>query len=437
MKTMRRLFPGMLASAMLLAAAAAFGRAAAMQGGRMDAKAQEEVVGKIAGLLRENYVFPDVADAAGKFVLSQQSKGAYAGATGAQDFAERLTHDLQSISHDRHMRVFIAPPMLMTHDKEDTAERETRFLHQDARNNFGFVKVERLSGNVGYLDLRGFSPAQFGGATAIAAMNFLANTDAVIIDLRKNGGGDPSMIQLISSYFFKEATHLNNLYWRKGDRTDQFWTSPYVPGKSMADTPLYVLTSARTFSGAEEFSNNMKVLKRARLIGETTGGGANPGDFFPVAAGLGMFIPTGRAVNPVTGTNWEGKGVEPDEKVPAAEALNVAYKEALEKIQATSKDPDARGEAAWAVVALEAQITPVRVSEGELAGLAGNYGTRHVTAEAGQLYLQLGNGPRRKLSPLTTNTFSVEGMDAPRLKFAAGKMMEIFPDGRSNELKRQ
>ena len=435
MKAIRKLYPAMLAFGMLLGAAAALGQAAAMQASPIDAKAQQEVVGKIADLLRDNYVFPDVAEAAGKFVLSQQSKGAYSGATGAHDFAERLTHDLQSISHDKHMRVFMAPPQM--NDKGDQAEREARFLHQDARNNFGFMKVERLAGNVGYLDLRGFSPAQFGGPTAVAAMNFLANTDAVIIDLRKNGGGDPSMIQLISSYFFKEPTHLNNLYWRKGDRTDQFWTLPYVAGKSMADTPLYVLTSARTFSGAEEFSNNMKVLKRAKLIGETTGGGANPGGFFPLAAGLGMFIPTGRAVNPVTGTNWEGKGVEPDEKVPAAEAFNVAYKEALEKIQATSKDPDARGEAAWAAVAIEAQISPVRVSEGELAGLAGNYGTRHVTAEAGQLYLQLGDGPRHKLSPLTTNMFSVEGMDAPRLKFATGKLMEVYPDGRSNELSRQ
>src|SRR5262249_8248230 len=285
--------------------------------------------------------------------------------------------------------------------------------------------------------LRGFSPAQFGGATAIAAMNFLANSDAVIIDLRKNGGGDPSMIQLISSYFFKEPKHLNNLYWRKGDHTDQFLTSAYISGKSMADTPLYVLTSSRTFSGAEEFSNNMKVLKRAKLIGETTGGGANPGGFFPIAAGLGMFVPTGRAVNPVTGTNWEGKGVEPDEKVPAADAFNVAYKEALKSIESTTKDPQAKNEAAWAEGALDAQMSPVKVSDDALSTMAGNYGTRHVTAEPGQLYLQLRDGPRRKLSPLTADTFSVEGAEAPRLKFAAGKMTEIFPDGRRNELSKQ
>jgi hypothetical protein len=416
------------------------GASFAQQAPKLDSQAQAEVVNKIAQLLRENYVFPESAEKAGKLVQSEQSKGAYANATGPQDFSERLTRDLQSVTHDKHMRVFLAPPR--TKEKEDETERELRFLRQDARNNYGFVKVERLAGNVGYLDLRGFSPAQYGGATAIAAMNFLANTDAVIIDLRKNGGGDPSMIQLISSYFFKEPTHLNNLYWRKGDRTDQFWTLPYVSGKSLADTPLYVLTSARTFSGAEEFSNNMKVLKRARLIGETTGGGANPGGFFPLASGLGMFIPTGRAVNPVTGTNWEGKGVEPDEKVPAADAFNAAYKEALKNIESNAKDPQARAEAAWATGALEAQINPIRLPEDALDRLAGNYGTRHVIAEQGQLYLQLGDGPRRKLSPLTLDTFSVEGADAPRLKFAmdAGKpakLMEMFPDGRSNELNRE
>ena len=415
--------------------------AASAQTPKFDNKAQAEVVNKIADLLRDNYVFPDVGEQAGKFVQSQQSKGAYANTTGAQDFSERLTHDLQSISHDKHMRVFMAPPE--PKEKEDPEQRELRFLRQDARNNFGFVKLERLAGNVGYLDLRGFSPAQFGGPTAIAAMNFLANSDAVIIDMRKNGGGDPSMIQLISSYFFKEPTHLNNLYWRKDDHTDQFWTLPYVSGKSMADTPLYVLTSARTFSGAEEFSNNMKVLKRAKLIGETTGGGANPGGFFPIAAGLGMFIPTGRAVNPVTGTNWEGKGVEPDEKVPAAEALNVAYKEALKNIESTTKDPQARNEAGWAEFALEAQINPVKLSDDTLSRMAGDYGTRHITAEPGQLYLQLGDGPRRKLSPLTADTFSVEGAETPRLRFAVDgsgkstKLTEIFPDGHSNDLGRE
>jgi retinol-binding protein 3 len=406
----------------------------------LDAKTQDEVVNKIAGLLQENYVFPDVAGKAGKFIQEQLAKGAYNSLTSPHMFSEQLTKDLQSVTHDKHMRVFMAPPP--PDKKEDPAEREMRFVHQDARNNFGFYKLERLSGNVGYLDLRGFSPAQFGGATAIAAMNFLANSDAVIIDLRKNGGGDPSMIQLISSYFFKEPTHLNNLYWRKGDHTDQFWTLPYVPGKSMAETPVFVLTSARTFSGAEEFTNNLKVLKRAKIIGETTGGGANPGGFFPIAAGLGMFIPTGRAVNPVTKANWEGTGVEPDEKVPAKEAFNVAYKEALEKIAADSKDSQAKVDAEWALAGVEAQLNPANLSAEDLKTLAGNYGTRHIIAEGGQLYLQIEDRPKMKLSPMTADTFAVEGTEAPRLHFTAGgksgkKLTEVFPDGRQIEFARQ
>ncbi|HET7873314.1 MAG TPA: S41 family peptidase [Terriglobales bacterium] len=406
----------------------------------LDAKTQTEVVNKIANLLQENYVFPEVGGKAGQFIQERLGKGAYTSLTSPHLFSEQLTKDLQSVTHDKHMRVFMAPPP--PDKKEDPAEREMRFVHQDARNNFGFYKLERLSGNVGYLDLRGFSPAQFGGATAIAAMNFLANSDAVIIDLRKNGGGDPSMIQLISSYFFKEPTHLNNLYWRKGDHTDQFWSLPYVPGKSMAEVPLYVLTSARTFSGAEEFTNNMKVLKRAKIIGETTGGGANPGGFFPIAAGLGMFIPTGRAVNPVTGANWEGTGVEPDERVAAKDAFNIAYKEALEKIAAETKDPQAKADAAWALAGVEAQLHPANLSPDDLKALAGAYGTRHIVAESGQLYLQIEDRPRMKLSPMPADTFAVEGTEAPRLRFTAGgkggrKLTEVFPDGRQIEFPSQ
>lgn len=407
----------------------------------LDANSQTDVVNKITTSLNDNYVFPEVAAKAGKFVQEQLAKGEYKSVTRPQEFAERLTHDLQSMTHDKHMRVFIAPPQ--GGKNEDPAERELRFIHQDARNNFGFYKLERLSGNVGYLDLRGFSPADHGGATAIAAMNFLANCDAVIIDLRKNGGGDPSMIQLISTYFFKEPTHLNNLYWRKEDRTDQFWTLPFVSGKSMANMPLYVLTSSRTFSGAEEFTNNMKVLKRARIIGETTGGGANPGGFFPLAAGLGMFIPTGRAINPVTKTNWEGTGVEPDEKVPAKDAYNVAYKEALQKIESNATDPQAKAEAAWAETAVDVQMHPVSVTQQDMDRLAGNYGTRHVSVDGNQLFLQLGDGPQMKLVAMSPNTFSVDGADAPRLKFATDnsgkteKLIEMFPDGRQNELDRR
>ncbi|MDP8979977.1 MAG: S41 family peptidase [Acidobacteriota bacterium] len=203
-----------------------------------------------------------------------------------------------------------------------------------ARNNFGFEKVERLQGNIGYLDLRGFMEAQWGSETAVAAMNFLANTDALIIDLRQNGGGDPAMVALITSYLFSpgEEVHLNDLYWRPSNETHQWWTLPYVPGRRYANKPVYVLTSNRTFSAAEEFTYNLKNLKRATIIGETTGGGAHPGGMERLSEHFMAFLPSGRAINPISKTNWEGTGVTPDVAVPAADALTTATAAALRKI---------------------------------------------------------------------------------------------------------
>ena len=189
------------------------------------------------------------------------------------------------------------------------------------RNNFGFRKVERLAGNIGYLDFRGFASPDQAGATAIAAMNFLAYCDAIIVDLRQNGGGDPAQIQLISSYFFDEPVHLNDLYARAKDTTENYWTLPYVPGPKAAGADLYILTSARTFSGAEEFTYNMKNLKRATVIGETTGGGAHPTGTRIVQTDFILRVPFARAINPVSKTNWEGTGVAPDIAVPGRGSL--------------------------------------------------------------------------------------------------------------------
>jgi C-terminal processing protease CtpA/Prc len=177
-----------------------------------------------------------------------------------------------------------------------------------------------------------FADPEICGPTAVAAMNFLANVDAIIIDLRENGGGDPKMIALVSTYLFSQPTHLNDLWERKGDTTQQYWTLPYVPGKRLDAKPAYVLTSKQTFSGAEEFSYNLKNLKRATLVGETTGGGAHPVSGHRIDDHFMIGVPFARAINPISKTNWEGTGVEPDVKVAAAEALATAQKLATEKL---------------------------------------------------------------------------------------------------------
>ena len=231
------------------------------------------------------------------------------------------------MSHDKHLGVNFSPVRIPPERQgAASAEDEAQYRKQMERMNCGFVKVEILSGNVGYLKFNMFANPDVCGATATAAMNFLAHVDAIIFDLRENGGGDPRMIALISTYLFADATHLNDLYNRKEDATTQYWTLPYVAGNRLSGKPAFVLTSAHTFSGAEEFSCNLKNLKRATIVGETTGGGAHPVSGHRIDDHFMIGVPFARAVSPVTKTNWEGTGVEPDVKVKAAEALETAEK---------------------------------------------------------------------------------------------------------------
>ncbi|HEX8474672.1 MAG TPA: S41 family peptidase [Pyrinomonadaceae bacterium] len=300
----------------------------------IDATARKQIIDGLLKRLNDSYVFPDVAKKMETAVRERAEKKEYDNVTSAKEFARMLTAHLQEVSRDKHLRVRYSyePIPVRAERNEPTLEEVERQRQFGKRINYGFEKIERLQGNVGYIDLRGFFDAENGADTVAAAMNFLSNTDALIIDLRQNGGGEPEMVALICSYLFgSEPVHLNSLYWREGNRTDEFWTKKTVSGKRYEGKDVYVLTSRRTFSGAEEFSYNLKNLKRATIIGETTGGGAHPGGGFRINENFGMFVPTGRAINPITKTNWEGTGVKPDIDVPAEQALKTAHLMAVQK----------------------------------------------------------------------------------------------------------
>jgi hypothetical protein len=284
--------------------------------------------------LNEFYVFPDVAKKMENDLRARQKRGEYDSVTEGGAFAVKLTDELQGISHDKHLRVDFSPVPMPERPPGANPDDAAQYRKQMERMNCGFERVEVLPGNIGYVKFNMFADPEACGATAVAAMNFLANVDAIIFDLRENGGGEPKMIALISTYLFSEPTHLNDLWERKGDVTHQYWTLPYVPGKHLDGKPAYVLTSKRTFSGAEEFSYNLKNLKRATLIGETTGGGAHPVEGHRIDDHFMIGVPFARAINPISKTNWEGTGVEPDVKVPAADALSTAQKLATEKLSA-------------------------------------------------------------------------------------------------------
>jgi hypothetical protein len=318
----------------------------------VDAKTSRDVVEGILKELKSAYVFPETAAKMEVALRKRLDGNEYEGIKSARKLAEVLTEQLQAISKDKHLRVFYSYDPLPDQPKgqEPKPAREKnypmleRMRERGRLTNFGFERAERLEGNVGYLDLRGFVPAEIGGETAAAAMNLLANTDALIIDVRKNGGGAPSMVALICSYLFgPEPVHLNDLYSRPEDSTHQWWTLPHVPGARYEGKPVYVLTSKRTFSAAEEFTYNLKCQKRATIVGETTGGGAHPGGTRKVHEHFVVFVPSGRAINPISKTNWEGTGVAPDVSVPADRALPTAHLAALRKIagdlEERQKDP--------------------------------------------------------------------------------------------------
>ena len=301
----------------------------------IDSTTHTELVRSLSEKLKACYIFPDIAEEICTRLQKHHADGEYADITDGEFLAFALTMHLQEVNHDEHLWVRWHPEPLPDDDRplrynpEWVAERQ-----QEARlGNYGLHKVERLPGNVGYLDIHYFHRPAWGGDTAVAAMNFLANVNALIIDLRKCTGGYPGMVALISSYLFgEESVHLGSIYWREEDVTQQYWTLPYVPGKRFADKPVYILTSKTTFSAGEGFAYDMRSRQRATLIGEKTDGGAHPGASYRLHSHFEVFIPVGRAINPVSEANWEGSGVTPDVLVPQEQAFKVAYNMALQSV---------------------------------------------------------------------------------------------------------
>jgi C-terminal processing protease CtpA/Prc len=310
----------------------------------LNARQRAELIETLIARLDEHYVLPEVAARMGRDIRSRLRRREYDRITSSRAMAETLTTQLRAIGNDKHLGVrFSHEPMAASSGPTPpTPEERARFARMAASGNFGFDRVERLNGNIGYMELNGFIDPNLGAPTAIAAMNFLANTDGLIIDLRYNGGGVPGLAQLISTYLFEGPVHLHSIYWREGNRIQQYWTLPYVPGPRYLNKPVYILTSRSVFSAPESFAYSLQALGRVTVVGDTTAGGANPGREFRINDHFAMFIPTGRAVNPVTGTNWEGAGIKPDIAVPATGALQTAHLTALRALIKTSTSDRSR-----------------------------------------------------------------------------------------------
>ncbi len=292
---------------------------------RIDRATRAAVIGRAAAILDSFYYSPAIGKQLSDSLRARLARGAYNRYKAGPGLAIRLNADLAEIAHDEHLGVRYVPTLP---PKPPSGEAPPAPSRQDLdETNCGFKKVEQLEGNVGYVRFDSFEEAALCGSTASAAMTFLAGTRALIIDLRENGGGKPEMVALVASYLFDRRTHLGDLWDSWADSTHHYWTQDSVAGRRFGgDKPVYVLTSAHTFSAAEEFAYDLQALKRVTIVGEKTAGGAHPASEGRLGDHFAISVPWGNSINPITGTNWEGVGVVPDVKASADEALAAALK---------------------------------------------------------------------------------------------------------------
>jgi hypothetical protein len=299
-----------------------------------------DVATTLASRLENSYIDRSAARRISADLRKRASTGQFDRLAG-DELAKALNVRIRVVTTDPHLGIrYSSEPLPSLGAAAPSPEDRDRMRHLAAAQNFGFEKLERLPGNVGFVELNGFIDPHLGGDTAVAAMAFLANADAIIIDLRYNSGGVPGLGLLISSYFFEEPVHLNTIEWREegGTRVEQFWTQAFVPGRRLASQPLFILTSNRTISAAESFAYGLQAVGRAKVVGEVSAGGGHPGREVRIAEHFAAFIPTGRAVNPITKTNWEGKGIRPDVVIDEKQAAITAHRLALETLRDRATD---------------------------------------------------------------------------------------------------
>jgi hypothetical protein len=411
---------------------------------KLSSETKTAVIEDINKLIVARYVLPDIAPKVQEYLTTKLKNGDYDKLKHTREFANALWNDLQVSSNDNHFFIEYNPERakLVTaqksQSKEEIEKANQTMAEKDRLTNFGFKKLEILKGNVGYLDLRFFSNPDYAGATAVAAMNFLASSDAVIIDLRDTPGGKPTMVQLISSYFVRGIkqgrTHLNTQEQVYDGSLEQYWTISYVPGKRMYDKDLYILTNEYTGSAAEAFAYSMKALDRATVLGEKTRGSAHNIDIEVVQEDFVLHLPVRKPVNPITGTNWEHTGVEPHIAVPGEQALDKAYLLALEEILKRTNDDDHRFQIIWAINGTRAKLDPLKLDEELLQRYPGEYGERKITNEEGELFYQR-TGPKYRLIPLKENLFALENLDYFRIEITTDKkgngvqLVGLYDDG--------
>jgi tetratricopeptide (TPR) repeat protein len=336
------------------------------------AAGRKALIDTIATLVENRFVLAERAPAFADSLRARETAGSYDSLTTPAAFAEAVTADLREITGDSHFLLRVVEPSDVGEQAQSPLHHPIRLFRLSQREHLGFASLEWMEGDIGYLDLRRFYPISESKQMVDGAMRFLAGADAVIIDLRENGGGAGESLPYLTRYFLPYPTQLTSYYSRESDFLTEFWTAKEVGAARLPDVPLFLLTSERTFSAAEMFAYDLKVRGRATLVGSATGGGAHSVDLFPLDGGFEIYISTARAINPVTNGNWEGTGVIPDVAVPADVALDTALVLARSAAREYREPKDASLAAAVqkmerALAGAETAFRDGRTADGEMA----------------------------------------------------------------------
>jgi hypothetical protein len=419
----------------------------------LDGATRQRVVEKIVGELHARYVLPGAVKVMEESLRAKLRGGVYDAITDVRQFAAALTQDLREAGKDSHLFVTYDPEMeraLASFNPGPSSELQElppspERLAEWRQANYGFAKVEILSGNVGYLDLKEFVDLNYSQEAAAAAMNFLSNTDAVIIDLRHNLGGFINLKNFIISYFYGvDPVELLSRYHRDGDVTVREWSQREVPGRRLAGADLYILTSHESASAAEGLPFILQLRKRAKVIGENTAGAGYGNKEMAVGGGFILYVSVFRQFDPRTGRDWQAAGVQPDIEVAAARALEVAHCEAVRGLAAKARDERRGQQLRWLLPLLELKTYGEKnVPALVMASYAGIYdsGRVNVTLEQGRLSFLGASGIRRRLLALADDYFLIEDESVTpenqaRVRFvkdssgAVTKLLLMISDGR-------
>lgn len=404
-------------------------------GSNLNETKRAAVVNAVSAKLRELYVYPEIGEQMAMLISARHEDGEYDAFQSLDSFVGQLNIDMLSVYPDGHLEVIV--PRDRGPGRPSSQEWWAEHSENSRFDNFGFRRLERLPGNVGYLELTGFDYPELAGDTLTAAMKYLQNTDALIIDLRQNPGGRGELVQILLSYFFEDhRVHYLTELDRVRQTERQWWTLPYVPGKRRPDTALYVLTTVNTGSAAEEFAFALKNQGRATIVGSKTAGAAHKTHRHLIAdLNIEIHMPDGRSYDPVSNKDWEGVGITPDIPVEPARALEVSHVEALKKLLEDEEDAKRRFRFEWALRELTSRQSPAQLDKKAMQRYAGVYGTRTVSLEGNSLYFQRENRPRFRLVPLGDDWFRLQGLDYLRIRFEAGEdgaiatLVSVYDDG--------